>query len=65
MNIFQSWNFRSKSESWIGLSNYTAKGDLKNATGVDTSEFAKKVYLTNLTSNVDKFDIDKSKKCTK
>ena len=43
------------------LSNYAANADLKNATGVDTSKFAKKVDLINLKSNVDKLDIDKLK----
>ena len=37
------------------------KADLKNATGVDTSKFAKKVDLANLKSNVDKLEIDKLK----
>ena len=40
------------------MSNYATKTDLKNATGVDTSSFAKKT-LANLKSNVDKLDIDK------
>ena len=43
------------------LSNYTTKADLSNATGVDTSDFAKKTDLTNLKSHVDKLDIDKLK----
>ena len=43
------------------MSNYATKSDLKNATGVDTSKFAKKVDLANLESNVDELDIDKSK----
>ena len=34
---------------------------LKNVTGADTLEFAKKVDLANLKSNADKFDIDKLK----
>ena len=34
------------------------RADLKNATGVNTSIFAKKVDLPNLKSNVDKLDID-------
>ena len=34
------------------------KADLKNATGADTSKFAKKVDLAILRSNVDKLDID-------
>ena len=46
----------------LDWSNYTTKADLKNATGVDTSKFAKKVDLANLKSNVDKLDIDKLKK---
>ena len=44
---------RRKSKSWIRLSNYTKKADLKTATSVDTSEFAKKVELANSKSNVD------------
>ena len=43
------------------LSNYAIKADLKNATGVDTSKFAKNVDLDNLKSDVDKVDIDKLK----
>ena len=43
------------------LSNYATKSDLKQATGVDTSRFAKKTDLTNLKSDVDKLDIDKLK----
>ena len=45
----------------LGLSNYVAKSDLKNAADVDTSKFAKKVDLANLKSNVDKLDIYKLK----
>ena len=37
------------------------KPDLKNATGIDTSSFAKKVVLSHLKSDVDKLDIDKFK----
>ena len=43
------------------MSNYGTKTDLKNATCVDTSKFAKKVYLASLKSNVDELDIDKLK----
>ena len=43
------------------LSNYATKTDLKNATSVDTSKFAKKVDLAILKSNVDKLGIDKLK----
>ena len=45
----------------LDLSNYATKTDLKNATGIDTSSFAKKVDLANLKSDVDKLDIDKLK----
>ena len=45
----------------LDLSNYATKQILKNATGVDTSKFAKKVDLDNLKINVDKRDIDKLK----
>ena len=43
----------------LDLSNYATKADLKNATGVDTSKFAKKVDLASLKFNVDKLDIDR------
>ena len=42
----------------LDLSNYAIKVDLKNCTGVGTSKFAKKVYLANLKSRVDKSDVD-------
>ena len=45
----------------LDLSNYATKVDLKTATGVDTSQFAKIVDLANLKSNVDKLNIDKLK----
>ena len=31
----------------LDLSNYATKADLKNATGFDTSDFAKNTYLAN------------------
>ena len=43
----------------LDLSNYAKKADLKNATGVDTFEFAKKVDLASLKSEIDKLDIGK------
>ena len=43
----------------LDLSNYATKVDLKNAAGVDTSDFAKKTDLANLKFDVDKLDIDK------
>ena len=45
----------------LNLSNYAIKAELKNATDVDASKFAKKVELASLKSNVDKLDIDKLK----
>ena len=43
----------------IDLSNYATKADIKNISHVDTSSFALKTNLTNLKTEVDKFDIDK------
>ena len=48
-----------KAEVELDLSNYATKTDLKNATEIDTSSFAKKVNLASLNCNVDKLDIDK------
>ena len=45
----------------LDLSNYAIKADSKNAAGVDTSKFAKKVDLASLKSNIDELDIDKLK----
>ena len=45
----------------LDLPNYATKTDLKNATGVDTSSFAKKIDLANLKSNADKSYNDKLK----
>ena len=45
----------------LDLSNQETKPDLKNAIGVDRSEFAKNVDLANLKFSVDKLDIDKLK----
>ena len=46
----------------LDLSNYTTRADFKNATGLDTSNFAKKVDLTCLKSKVYDLDIDKLEK---
>ena len=43
----------------IGLPNYATKADLKNATGVDILDFAKKVDLATSKSDVDELHIDK------
>ena len=45
----------------LNLSNYATKTDLKNATSVDTSDFAKNTHLVRLKSDEDKLDIDKLK----
>ena len=45
----------------LDLSNYATKADLKNATGVDTSKFVKKIDLASIKSNVDKLDFDNLK----
>ena len=45
----------------LDLSNYGTKSDLKNATGVDTSKFAKKLHLDNLEYIVDELAIDRLK----
>ena len=45
----------------LDLSNHATKAGLKNATGVDISEFAKKTVLAHLESNVDKLGTDKLK----
>ena len=46
-------------EDELDLSNYAAKANFKNATGADTSEFAKKTDLANLNSYVDELDVGK------
>ena len=45
----------------LDLSNYTTKAYLKNATGLDTSDFTKKTDLANLKYDVDKSSFDKLK----
>ena len=42
----------------LDLPNYTTKADLKNTTGVYTSDFANKIDLANLNSDVDKSGIN-------
>ena len=43
----------------VDLSNYATKTDLKNIAHVDTSNFALKINLASLKSEIDKSDIDK------
>ena len=45
----------------LDLCNYATKTDSKNAAGVDTSSFPKKIDLANLKSDADTIDIDKLK----
>ena len=45
----------------LDLPNYATKTNFKNATGVDTLDFAKNSDLGNLKSDVDRLDIDKLK----
>ena len=45
----------------LELSNYATKSRLKNATGVDKSQFPKKIDSPNLKSNVNTLDMDKLK----
>ena len=43
------------------MSNYATKANLKNSTGLDTSDFTEKTDLANLKSDIDKLDTDKLK----
>ena len=52
---------KNKIKFELDLSNYATKSDLKNASGVDTSGFAKKANLTSLKSDVDEWDMGKLK----
>ena len=45
----------------VDLSNYAAKSDLKNATGIDISKLAVKSDLISLKAGVNKSNIDKLK----
>ena len=43
------------------MSNYATKADLKNSTGIDTSNLVAKFDLVSLKAEMDKADIDKLK----
>ena len=45
----------------VELSSYATKSDLKNATGVDTSNLGTRSDLAKLKAEVDKLDVDKLK----
>ena len=51
--------FEGISNVKVDLSNYASKTDLKNATGIDTSNLALKSNLASLKTEVDKIDVDK------
>ena len=55
----ESKSLKERVKDELDISNYATKADLKNATEVDTSKFAKKVDLASQKANVDKLDIDK------
>ena len=60
MSYFAPSSFsKNKIEVKLDLPNYVTKSDLKNATVVDASQIAKKDYLVNLKSQIDKLYIDK------
>ena len=46
----------------LDLPNYATKFDLKNAAGVDKSDFTKKADLASLRSEVDEVDVDELEK---
>ena len=54
-------SFGGKVKVELELSNYAAKVDLKNVTGVNTLKFAKRIDLASLKSNIEKLGIDKLK----
>ena len=45
---------KNKLDVELDLPNYTTKSDFKNATGADTSDFAKKVDLASVKLDIDK-----------
>ena len=53
--------FRWDTNVKVHLFNYATKFDLKNATGVDTSELVAKSHLASLKAKVDKIDVGKLK----
>ena len=56
MNIFINQNLWRDVKTEVDLTNYATKAVLKDATGVDTSNFAKKSDLFCLKSEIDKLD---------
>ena len=63
MSYFLTYDYSNcKIEVKLDLSNYETKSDWKNATGVDTSKFAKKDDLAKSKVEADKVDTDKLEK---
>ena len=55
MSYFPTYcNSKNKTEIELDLSNYATKSYLKNAVGVDTSQFAKNTDLASLKTALDK-----------
>ena len=52
-------SFRGNINVKVDLSNYVKKANIKNISHTDTSNFALKINLANLKTEVDKLDIDK------
>ena len=62
MDIFLNQNLWMEIvKSELDLPTYAIKTDFKKATGVDISDFANKVHLASLKSDVNELDIDKLK----
>ena len=57
--LYRSFGGNVKVE--LELSSYATKAEFKNATGIDSSNFALKLNLASLKSEVDKIDVDKLK----
>ena len=55
------WSFKGNVKVESELSSYATKAELKNVTGVDTSELAAKSDLASLEAEVDKIDVGKLK----
>ena len=53
---------KNKTKVELDLSNYAPKSDLKSATGVNTSKFAKAGWLLKIKSDVDDLNFDKLNK---
>ena len=61
MNILEKKFPGAKVKCELDLTNYATQTDLKNAAGVDISDFVKKTDLANLKSGADKSDLEKLK----